>query len=147
MCSKVSTTSQVQVPEVPSRGRVIGVRHLLSAGSVTVATPVAGLLTITGDGNNDAVQVSGSTTDPGTFTIKGVHGTTINGVANGSVTETGVDAIATAGWLDGKDFFGFTDPNPTGLAGGLSVAMGNGNDEVDLGKIESAWGRLGIGRK
>jgi hypothetical protein len=108
-------------------------RHLLSAGSVTVGAPVAGLLTITGDGNDDSVLVSGSTADAGTFTIKGLHGTKINGVANGSVTDTGVTDIQTALWGDGKDSFKFTDPNTAGLAGGLSVTMGNGNDEVDLG--------------
>jgi hypothetical protein len=120
-------------------------RHLLSAGSVTVAA-AAGLLTITGDGNDDSVLVSGSTTDSQTFKIQGLHGTQINGVANGSVTETGVTAITTAGWGDGKDFFGFTDRNTTGLAGGLSVSMGNGNDEVDLGNSEDQWGGWGWGR-
>ena len=53
------------------------------AGSVTVAAPVAGVLTIVGDANDDAVQVSGSTSDAGTFTIEGLHGTQVNGVANG----------------------------------------------------------------
>ena len=120
-------------------------RHLLSAGSVTVAA-AAGLLTITGDGNDDSVLVSGSTTASQTFKIQGLHGTQINGVANGSVTETGVTAITTAGWGDGKDFFGFTDRNTTGLAGGLSVSMGNGNDEVDLGNSEDQWGGWGWGR-
>ena len=124
-------------------------RSMLSAGSVTVAAPVAGLLTITGDGNDDAVQVSGSTSDAGTFTIKGLHGTQVNGVANGSVTETGVTDIALAGWGDGNDFFGFTNKNTTGLAGGLSLTMGNGNDVVNLGTTNSyggwGWGRWGCG--
>ncbi len=120
-------------------------RHMLSAGSVMVAPPVAGLLTITGDTNNDAVLVSGGAADPGTFKIQGLHGTKINGVVNGSVTETGVNAIATAGWGNGNDSFGFTDNNATGLAGGLSVTMGNGNDEVNLGKIEDKWGGWGWG--
>ena len=108
-------------------------RQLLSAGSVLVAAPVAGLLTITGDNNDDSVLVSGSTADAQTFTIQGLHGTKINGVANGSVTETGVTNIQTALWGDGKDFLGFTDPNSTGLSGSLWLAMGNGNDEVELG--------------
>jgi hypothetical protein len=143
MCAQRSRQLRIS----PFRTRRLGAesletRHLLSAGSVAVAAPVAGVLTITGDANDDSVLVSGSTTDPQTFTVKGLHGTLINGVANGSVTETGVTAITTTGWGDGNDSFKFTDPNPTGLAGGLSITMGNGNDEVYLG-AEGGWGKGG----
>jgi hypothetical protein len=116
-------------------------RHLLSAGSVAVSV-TAGVLTLTGDANDDAVQISGVTTDPGTFKIQGLRGTLINGVANGSVTEPGVTSIATSGWGNGRDFLGFTDNNPTGLAGGLSITMGDGNDQVVLGKDGGhGWGQ------
>ncbi len=108
-------------------------RHLLSAGSVGVSV-TAGVLMLTGDANDDAVQISGVAADSGTFKIQGLRGTLINGVANGSVTETGVTSIATSGWGNGRDFLGFTDNNATGLAGSLSITMGNGNDEVVLGK-------------
>ncbi len=113
-------------------------RQVLSAGSVVVAAPVGGVLTITGDNSDDAVAVSGSTTDAGTFTITGLHGTTVNGVVNGSVTETGVTAIQTALWGNGNDFFSFSDANSTGLAGDLTVAMGNGNDKVQIGSAVHA---------
>ena len=150
MCAQRSRSRSGSTPRRRLGAECLESRNLLSAGSVTVAAPVAGVLTIVGDANDDAVQVSGSTSDAGTFTIKGLHGTQVNGVANGSVTETGVTAIATSGWLDGKDFFGFSDNNSTGLAGGLSITMGNGNDEVDLGRSYlfgggDFWGGWGSG--
>src|SRR5688500_14821922 len=48
-----------------------------------------GSLSITGDNANDNIAIVG-TANPGEFVVVGRDGTTVNGVANGSVTIPGV---------------------------------------------------------
>jgi len=89
------------------------------------------------------VQISGVTTDPGTFKIQGLRGTLINGVANGSVTEPGVTSHRHQR-LGQRSAIFWASPTTTQPAwpGGLSITMGDGNDQVVLGKDGGhGWGQ------
>lgn len=105
-------------------------RQLL-AGDVS-ASVVHGTLFITGDNADNFVEVFGSGT-PGQFVVEGFtdnHGvnTTINHSSNPQ-SFSGVTNISVS-LKKGDDFFGFEQGT---VAGNLSIDMGDGNDEVNVG--------------
>src|SRR6185295_13164197 len=112
------------------RGEWLEPRELL-AGDVS-ASVVRGTLYLTGDNLDNFVELFGTAT-PNQFVVEGFTdnhnvNTTINR-QTGQLTFNGVTNVVVS-LKRGDDFFGFEQGT---LGGNMSIDMGDGNDEVNVG--------------
>lgn len=97
--------------------------RLVPAGSVA-ASVVSGVLTLTGDDDNNVIRLVPITNG---FNVVGEFGTAITG----GPSFTGVTGIR-ANMLDGNDWILIDDTQPFTLAGSSTFNMGDGRNTLDL---------------
>ncbi len=107
-----------------------GFERLESRSMMAVTTSlVGGVLTITGDGDNDTIAILG-TANPGELTITGSDNTSVDGTVNGSVTIGGVTSNLIVNLGAGNDNLTL---NRVYIAGNIQLDTSDGADTVRLG--------------
>jgi hypothetical protein len=112
-----------------ARRRTLAFEQFESRRLMAVTTSLsAGTLTITGDAAADDIAIVG-TDRPGELTITGRNGTAINGIADGSVTISGVTGNLTVDSGAGGDVLSLDNVY---IARSITITTGDGNDHVTL---------------
>ncbi len=107
-----------------------GFERLESRSMMAVTTSlVGGVLTVTGDGDNDTIAILG-TANPGELTITGSDNTSVDGTVNGSVTIGGVTSNLIVNLGAGDDNLTL---NRVYIAGNIQINTSDGADTVRLG--------------
>jgi hypothetical protein len=99
-------------------------RHLMAAG----ASLFNGVLTISSDEAGDDLAILG-TGNPGELQVTGRNGTTLNGVANATVTFFPVTADLIVQMAGGDDFLSVDNAY---IAGSITILTGPGDDTIHL---------------